>query len=112
MASIPQHTHSISFQSRLGREPWIKPYTEQVITGLARAGIRKLLVICPSFVSDCLETLEEIGMRGRETFLAAGGQELKLIPCLNTHPLWIKALDNMAGNWLGESARVRVATPV
>jgi ferrochelatase len=111
-ASIPKHMHSIAFQSRLGREPWLKPYTDQVITGLARAGIRKLLVICPSFVSDCLETLEEIGLRGRETFHAAGGGELTLIPCLNTHPLWIKALDNMAKNWLGESAPQRVPAPV
>jgi ferrochelatase len=112
MASIPKHMHSISFQSRLGREPWLKPYTEQVITGLARAGIRKLLVICPSFVADCLETLEEIGLRGRDIFLAAGGQELKLIPCLNTHPLWIKALDNMASNWLSGSARPHAGAPV
>ncbi len=112
MASIPKHMHSIAFQSRLGREPWLKPYTDQVITGLAKAGMRKLLVICPSFVSDCLETLEEIGLRGCETFRAAGGRELTLIPCLNTHPLWIKALDNMAKNWLGESAQQPVATPV
>jgi len=111
-ASIPKHMHSIAFQSRLGREPWLKPYTDQVIAGLARAGIRKLLVICPSFVSDCLETLEEIGLRGRETFRAAGGGELTLIPCLNTHPLWIKALDNMAKNWLAEPAPQRVPAPV
>jgi len=112
MASIPKHSHSISFQSRLGREPWLKPYTEQVITGLAKAGIRKLLVICPSFVADCLETLEEIGLRGREIFLAAGGEELELIPCLNTHPFWIEALDNMARKWLSASARPHAAAPV
>jgi ferrochelatase len=112
MASIPKHMHSIAFQSHLGREPWLKPYTDQVIAGLAKGGIRKLLVICPSFVSDCLETLEEIGMRGRETFRAAGGDELTLVPCLNTHPLWIAALDNMAKKWLGETAPRRSAAPV
>ena len=63
--AIPEHKYSVAFQSRLGREPWLKPYTDWVIEGLAKAGIKKLLVICPSFVSDCLETLEEIGMRGR-----------------------------------------------
>ncbi|MGA2542816.1 MAG: ferrochelatase [Verrucomicrobiota bacterium] len=112
MASIPKHMHSIAFQSRLGREPWLKPYTDQVIVGLAKGGIRKLLVICPSFVSDCLETLEEIGMRGRETFRAAGGDELTLVPCLNTHPLWIQALDNMAKNWQADPAPRRVVVPV
>ena len=112
LASIPKHKHSIAFQSRLGREPWLKPYTDRVIEGLAKAGVSKLLVICPSFVSDCLETLEEIGMRGRETFRAAGGDELTLVPCLNTHPLWIKALDNMAKNWLGETAPRHAAAPV
>ena len=100
MASIPKDKHSIAFQSRLGREPWLKPHTDVVLEELARAGIRKLVVICPSFVSDCLETLEEIGIRGRESFLAAGGVELTLIPCLNTHPLWIAALDNRVKTWL------------
>ncbi len=58
-------------------------------------GIKKLLVICPAFVSDCLETIEEIGMRGRETFLKAGGENLALIPCMNEHPRWIIALEKM-----------------
>jgi len=98
-AKVPNYKHSVGFQSRLGKEPWLKPYTDLLIERLAKAGIRKLLVICPSFVSDCLETLEEIGMRGKETFIAAGGKELKLIPCLNTHPQWIVALDNMTKTW-------------
>jgi len=100
MASIPKNKHSIAFQSRLGRKPWIKPHTDIVLEELARAGIRKLVVICPSFVSDCLETLEEIGIRGREAFRAAGGAELTLVPCLNTHPLWIAALNNRVKAWL------------
>ena len=85
----------------MGRQPWLKPHTDVVLEQLPKSGIRKLLVICPSFVSDCLETLEEIGIRGRESFRAAGGGELTLIPCLNTHPLWIAALDNMVKAWLG-----------
>jgi ferrochelatase len=87
--------YSVAFQSRLGKDPWLKPYTDHELVRLARDGVRKLLVICPAFVSDCLETLEEIGMRGRETFLGAGGAEFTLIPCLNDHPAWIDALENM-----------------
>jgi ferrochelatase len=86
--------YSVAFQSRLGREPWLRPYTDHEIVRLAQAGVRNLRVICPAFVADCLETLEEIGMRGRELFLGAGGTEFRLIPCLNTHPLWIQALVN------------------
>jgi ferrochelatase len=99
-AGIPAGKYSVAFQSRLGRDPWIKPYTDTVIEGLAKSGVKKLLVMCPAFVSDCLETLEEIGMRGRESFVHAGGQDLTLIPCLNDHPLWIKALENMVNEWL------------
>ncbi len=91
-AQVPTLKFSISFQSRLGRDPWLKPYTDFELVRLAKDGVRKLLVICPAFVSDCLETLEEIGLRGRESFIQAGGQELTLIPCLNEHPLWIEAL--------------------
>ena len=87
--------YSVAFQSRLGRDPWIRPYTDQELVRLARDGVRRLLVICPAFVADCLETLEEIGMRGRETFLAAGGAEFTLIPCLNEHPAWMDALEEM-----------------
>ena len=94
-AGVPSHKHSIAFQSRLGRDPWMQPYTDQEIRRLARAGVKRLTVICPAFVSDCLETLEEIGMRGRETFREAGGEELTLVPCLNEHPRWLDALEGM-----------------
>ena len=94
-AGVPQGKYSIAFQSRLGREPWMQPYTDKEIERLARAGVKRLLVICPAFVSDCLETLEEIGMRGREMFLHAGGEALTLIPCLNEHSRWIDTLENM-----------------
>lgn len=87
--------YSVAFQSRLGRDPWLKPYTDHELDRLAREGVRRLRILCPAFVSDCLETLEEIGIRGRETFLAAGGADCRLIPCLNSHPAWIRALERM-----------------
>jgi ferrochelatase len=94
-ANVPKDKYSISFQSRLGRDPWLKPYTDYELPRLAERGVKKLLVICPAFVADCLETLEEIGLRGRDSFLAAGGKEFALIPCLNEHPLWLTALEGM-----------------
>ena len=91
-AGIPSNHYSVAFQSRLGREPWLQPYTDHELKALPSRGIKRLMVISPSFVSDCLETLEELGMRGREIFLNAGGSEFTLIPCLNDHPQWIEAL--------------------
>lgn len=99
-AGVPEGKYSIAFQSRLGRDPWLKPYTDFELPRLAQNGVRKLLVMCPAFVSDCLETVEEIGLRGRETFLQAGGAEFALIPCLNEHPLWLEALEKMVGRFL------------
>jgi ferrochelatase len=103
-AAIPAEKYSVAFQSRLGRDPWLKPYTDYELVRFASQGIKKLLVICPAFVSDCLETLEEIGIRGRESFLNAGGSELTQIPCLNEHPLWLEALEGMVANF-AEKAR-------
>ncbi|NGO39548.1 ferrochelatase [Limisphaera ngatamarikiensis] len=100
---LPKDRWSVAFQSRLGRDPWLRPYTDEEIARLARSGIQRLLVICPAFVSDCLETLEEIGIRGRETFLEAGGREYAQIPCLNEHPLWIEALERMARRGLADA---------
>jgi len=100
VANVPEGKYSVSFQSRLGRDPWLKPYTDHELEKLPGKGIKDLLVICPAFVSDCLETLEEIGMRGRETFLNAGGNSFDQIPCLNEHPLWIEALEGMAWRFL------------
>jgi protoporphyrin/coproporphyrin ferrochelatase len=99
MAGIPGAKHSLSFQSRLGKDPWLKPYTDFEFERLAKQGVKKLLVICPAFVSDCLETVEEIGMRGRESFVQAGGKEFDQIPCLNEHPLWIDALVKMVNQF-------------
>ncbi len=91
MLGIPSNKYSISFQSRLGKG-WLTPFTDIRLQEMPEEGIKNLLVICPAFVSDCLETLEEIEIRGKETFLEAGGESFKMIPCLNTHPLWIKAI--------------------
>jgi ferrochelatase len=89
---IPQARWSVSFQSRLGRQQWLTPYTDQVLAELPGRGVRNLVVACPAFVADNLETLEEIGMAGRETFLAAGGEAFTLIPCLNDRRGWIDTL--------------------
>lgn len=83
---------SVSFQSRLGRTPWIRPYSDVVIPELAKNGSRRMLVFCPAFVADCLETLEEVGMRLREQFLAAGGEQLQLVPSLNATDAWVEAV--------------------
>lgn len=85
----------VSFQSRLGRRPWIKPYTDVLVSELAAKGAKKILVSCPSFVADCLETLEEVAIRLRKQFMAEGGEELALIPCLNASDLWTRNFSRM-----------------
>jgi ferrochelatase len=85
----------MGFQSRLGRTPWIQPYTDDLLVELVNGGVKRLLVTCPSFVSDCLETLEEIGIRAKKDFIAAGGEDLKIVPCLNSDPDWIQAVASM-----------------
>jgi ferrochelatase len=89
---IPADKFEYSFQSRLGREEWLKPYTVNRLEHLPKEGIKKLLVACPAFVSDCLETLEEIAEEGKEEFIHAGGESFTMIPCLNTHPDWVSTL--------------------
>lgn len=81
-----------TFQSRFGREPWLQPYTDKTLEALPNEGIKHLAVICPGFASDCLETIEEINMEGRESFIEAGGEQFHYIPCLNDDPAHIKAL--------------------
>jgi ferrochelatase len=81
-----------SFQSLFGRAEWLKPYTDHVLQGLAKAGKRKVLVATPGFTADCLETIDEIGYEARELFRHAGGEELHRCPCLNDHPAWIAAM--------------------
>jgi ferrochelatase len=92
---------SYSFQSRLGRAEWLKPYTIEHIEALARQGVKKLDVVCPSFSADCIETLDEIINENGEVFKAAGGEELRLIPCLNSDSLHIELLAALAQSRLG-----------
>ena len=84
--------HSVAFQSRLGRTPWLHPYTDLVLPELAQAGRKRLAVMCPAFVADCLETLEEIGIRAREQWRSLGGEDLLLVPSLNAEPAWVDAV--------------------
>jgi len=110
----------LAFQSRFGRTEWLKPYTAEVLTELGRRRTACVDVMCPGFVSDCLETLEEIAIEGKALFLQRGGGELRYIPCLNDRPLWITALaDLTARNLLGwidapppdpQAARLRALT--
>lgn len=86
----------LTFQSRFGRAEWLQPYTQPTLEALARGGVKRVDVMCPGFVADCLETLEEIGMECRDAFLAAGGTEYRYIPCLNERPDWIAALAAIA----------------
>jgi protoporphyrin/coproporphyrin ferrochelatase len=87
--------HSVSFQSRLGRTPWIHPYTDLVLPELARAGKKRLAVMSPAFVADCLETVEEIGIRAKEQWRSVGGEDLLLVPSLNAEPGWVDAVARM-----------------
>jgi ferrochelatase len=100
---LPKEKVEQTFQSRLGRDKWLTPYTAQRLAELPGEGVRDLLVVCPAFVSDCLETLEEIAEEGKEIFLHAGGTNFSMIPCLNVHPLWVSAVTKwitacLAGN--------------
>jgi ferrochelatase len=94
--ALEKHEWRVTFQSRFGYARWLEPYTEQTLIELARSGQRRIEVICPGFVSDCLETLEELGISARQAYLAAGGSELHLVPCLNELPEWIDALAQIA----------------
>jgi protoporphyrin/coproporphyrin ferrochelatase len=86
----------VCFQSRLGRTPWITPHTDVVVEDIAKTGKKRLAVFCPAFVADCLETLEEIGIRLTEQWKAAGGETLTLVPSLNATPAWIDAVCALA----------------
>ena len=93
---LPDEQWQATFQSRFGYAAWLEPHTEPTLIGLARSGVERVDVACPGFVADCLETLEEIGIRARERFVAAGGSELRLVECLNEAPEWIAALREIA----------------
>jgi len=88
---LDEKNYSISFQSRLGKG-WLEPFTDIRLAAMPGENIKNLLVVCPAFVSDCLETLEEIAIRGKEIFLQAGGESYTMIPCLNIQPAWIHTM--------------------
>lgn len=93
--NLPEGATTVSFQSRLGRTAWIRPYTDQVVIDLAKQGNKNIIVFCPAFVTDCLETLEEIGIRARESALQHGAESLELVPSLNTDPRWVETVCEM-----------------
>jgi ferrochelatase len=95
LLNIPVSKFSFAFQSRLGRDEWLKPYTALRLEEMPKEGIKKLVIVCPAFVSDCLETLEEIAMQGKESFLHAGGESMTVIPCMNTNPMWVDTVKKM-----------------
>jgi ferrochelatase len=92
LTGLPEDRYSVTFQSRLGRAKWLEPATEDTLKALAGKGVKRVLVLCPAFITDCLETLEEIEIQGDEVFKAAGGDSLTLLPCLNNHPAWVNTL--------------------
>lgn len=96
---LSEDKYTTSFQSRLGRDPWIKPYTDHLLEEFPTQGVKNLAVCTPAFVSDCLETLEEISMEGREEFLHAGGEKFTYIPCLNDRQDWIDTLVKWFKGW-------------
>lgn len=97
--SLEEGTYSTSFQSRLGVDPWLQPYTDRTIDKMGKEGIKKMVIVTPAFVSDCLETLEEIAMEGEEIFHEAGGKEFHVIPCINDREDWIRTLARWVDQW-------------
>ena len=97
---LKENTYSQSFQSRLGNDKWITPFTADKIAQLAQQGVKKLAVITPAFVTDCVETLEVIDMAGGKTFRENGGEEFKMVPCLNDSNLWVHALSKWINEYL------------
>jgi ferrochelatase len=96
---------SVSFQSRLGFDPWLQPYTDRTIERKGLEGVKNLAIVTPAFVSDCLETLEEIAMEGKEIFEEVGGEKFTVVPCLNDREDWVKVL----ARWIDEWAHQNVA---
>jgi len=96
---LEEGTYSTSFQSRLGFDPWLQPYTDRTIERLGKQGIKNMAIVTPAFVSDCLETLEEIAMEGEEIFHEMGGKNFTTVPCLNDDPEWVALLSKWINNW-------------
>ena len=103
---LKEGTFSTSFQSRLGLDPWLRPYTDQTVAKFAKKGVKKMAIATPAFVSDCLETLEEIGMEAAEDFEEKGGEKLYVIPCINDRPDWVNVMSRWIDQWaLAETAK-------
>ncbi|MHB8916258.1 MAG: ferrochelatase [Thiobacillus sp.] len=101
---LTEQQYRVTFQSRFGRAEWLQPYTDKTLAELGKAGVTRIDVVAPGFTSDCLETLEELAIEGRDSFLTSGGKEFNYIPALNEHPAWIAALGEIAlenlGGWV------------
>lgn len=97
---LAEDQYQMSFQSRFGKAEWVKPYTDVTVEALAKSGVRRLDIVCPAFAVDCLETIEEIGEQNREIFIEHGGEELRLIPCLNASDIHIDALEVITAKYL------------
>lgn len=104
--NIPEEKVEQTYQSRLGRDPWLLPSTQERLPNLPGEGIKRLLVVCPAFVSDCLETLEEIAIQAKEIFLNAGGESFDFIPCMNTQPLWVQTVTNWIKDYFNGSTEM------
>ena len=100
--NIPKEKTVVSFQSRLGNDKWMEPYTDETLENLPKKGVKNLAIVCPAFVSDCLETLEEISVEGKEEFIHAGGENFHYIPCLNDEDRWIEVVKILCEEKLGE----------
>jgi ferrochelatase len=97
---LSKDQYRVCFQSMFGKAKWLEPYTEPTVRELAQAGLKSMDIVCPGFVGDCLETLEEIAMEVKEAFLEEGGEVYGYIPCLNDSPLWIQALEDLTTSHL------------
>lgn len=112
---IPESKRRVCFQSRLGRDPWIRPYTDVMLEQEAKRGVKRALILSPAFVADCLETLEELGIRASETWRENGGETLELVPCLNSGDAWAEAVASIArqqASWLREPSRTAASAGV
>lgn len=99
---IPKEKTIVTFQSRLGKDKWIEPYTDATLENLPKKGIKNLAIVCPAFVSDCLETLEEISVEGKEEFMHAGGEHFHYLPCLNDEDRWIDVVQTLCEEKLND----------
>lgn len=107
--NVPKEMVIHTFQSRFGRDPWLRPYTDETLEELGHAGVKRITLVAPGFTADCLETLDELGNEGHEQFTEAGGEELSVVPCLNDHPVWLDGMSAIIreelGSWIDGDAR-------